>query len=66
MPFPLGLKRLGDNRPDFIPLAWGVNGLFSVISTIVATILALHGGFRVVIVIALGLYLLAAVIERRL
>jgi hypothetical protein len=66
MPFPLGLSRLGQNRPDFIPLAWGVNGLFSVISTIVATILALHAGFRVVIIVALGLYLLAAAIERRL
>ena len=66
MPFPLGLKRLAHNRPDFIPLAWGVNGLFSVISTIVATVLALHAGFRAVIILALGLYLLAAAIERRL
>lgn len=66
MPFPLGLRRLGKNRPDFVPLAWGINGLFSVISTIVATIIALHAGFRVVIVAALGFYLLAATIERRL
>lgn len=66
MPFPLGLKRLGNTTPDFVPLAWGVNGLFSVISAIAATILALHAGFRVVIIAALGLYLLAAAIERRL
>ena len=66
MPFPLGLKRLGNNRPDFVPYAWGVNGFFSVISSIAATILALHIGFRLVIVLALGLYLLAAACERRL
>jgi hypothetical protein len=66
MPFPLGLKRLGHHRPDFIPFAWGINGCFSVISTIAATILALHAGFRVVTVAALGLYLLAAACERRL
>lgn len=65
MPFPLGLKRLGQNRPDFVPFAWGVNGFFSVISTTAATILALHAGFRVVVA-ALGLYLLAAACERRL
>jgi hypothetical protein len=66
MPFPLGLMRLGQNRPDFVPLAWGVNGLFSVISAIVATILALHAGFRMVVLAAIVLYLLAAVLERRL
>lgn len=66
MPFPLGLTRLGQSRPDFVPFAWGVNGLFSVISAIVATILALHAGFRVVMIVALGLYLLAAACERRL
>jgi len=66
MPFPLGLMRLGHSRPDFVPLAWGVNGLFSVLSAIAATILALHGGFRVVVVAAMGLYLLAATLERRL
>jgi hypothetical protein len=66
MPFPLGLKRLGKNSPDFVPMAWGVNGLFSVISAIAATILALQVGFRVVILAALGLYLLAAAMERRL
>jgi hypothetical protein len=66
MPFPLGLKRLGRSCPDFVPLAWGVNGLFSVISAIAATILVLHAGFRAVIVAALGLYLLAAACERRL
>jgi len=66
MPFPLGLMRLGHSRPDFVPLAWGVNGLFSVLSAFMATILALDAGFRTVVLAAMALYLLAATLERRL
>jgi len=65
MPFPLGIRRLGRHSPSSVPLAWGVNGLFSVISATAATAVALHGGFRVVILLAVALYLLAAVLERR-
>lgn len=66
MPFPLGLLRLADRHPERVPLAWGVNGLFSVLSTILATMLALHAGFTVVVCCALMLYLLAAALERRI
>ena len=65
MPFPLGLLRLADRHPEWVPLAWGVNGLFSVLSTILATLLALHLGFTAVIGSAVILYLLAATLERR-
>ncbi len=65
MPFPLGIRRLGRRSPSLVPLAWGVNGFFSVISATAATVIALHGGFRMVILLALGLYLLAAALERR-
>ncbi|MFQ6078280.1 MAG: SAM-dependent methyltransferase, partial [Thermodesulfobacteriota bacterium] len=60
MPFPLGLSRVAKAMPDFIPWAWGVNGCASVLSAILATILAIHFGFTVVIGIALILYVLAA------
>ncbi len=66
MPFPLGIGRLGAHAPGAVPLAWGVNGFFSVISATGATVIALHGGFRMVVLAALGAYLLAASIERRL
>lgn len=66
MPFPLGLTRLGVGCPSFIPLAWGMNGFFSVLSAIAAAILALHGGFRLVVGVAIGLYIVAASLERRL
>jgi hypothetical protein len=60
MPFPLGLSRVATAMPDFIPWAWGVNGCASVLSAILATILAIHFGFTLVIGIALLLYVLAA------
>ena len=61
MPFPLGLGKVSYNRPLLVPWAWGINGCASVISTVLATILAISGGFNLVIVISLALYVLAAV-----
>jgi len=62
MPFPLGLGRVAVQMPAFIPWAWGLNGCASVISAILATILAIHFGFVVVVVVALLLYLSAAMV----
>jgi hypothetical protein len=59
MPFPLGLGRLADHAPDLIPWAWAINGCASVISAVLATLLAIHLGFSTVIAVALTLYALA-------
>lgn len=56
IPFPLGLKRLADRAPDFIPWAWGINGFASVVSAALATLLAIEFGFVVVLMCALLLY----------
>ena len=64
MPFPIGLNRLADSAPDFIPWAWGINGFASVISASMATLLAIEFGFTVVLLLALGLYAAAATISR--
>jgi hypothetical protein len=58
IPFPLGLGRLADYTPDLIPWAWSINGCASVISAVLATLLAIHLGFATVIAIALALYAL--------
>jgi hypothetical protein len=60
MPFPLGLGRVGDGMPGFIPWAWGINGCASVVSAVMASLLAIQFGFTVVIISALLLYLAAA------
>ncbi|MGB5440521.1 MAG: SAM-dependent methyltransferase [Gammaproteobacteria bacterium] len=59
MPFPLGLGRLADYAPGLIPWAWAINGCASVISAVLATLLAIHFGFSTVIAMALALYALA-------
>ena len=56
MPFPLALAKLGEIAPDMIPWAWGVNGCASVVSAVLATLLAIHFGFNMVILLALLLY----------
>ena len=60
MPFPLGLARLADEMPGFVPWAWGLNGFASVLSAALATLLAIEFGFSAVVVLALLLYAGAA------
>jgi len=62
MPFPLGLSRLSIRAPELIPWAWGINGCASVISAVLATLLATHIGFRGIVVAAVFLYFLAAIV----
>jgi SAM-dependent methyltransferase len=60
MPFPLGLSRVARHSAALIPWAWGINGCASVLSAIFATILAIHAGFIAVVLLAVVLYMLAA------
>ena len=59
MPFPLGLSYVGARSEAFIPWAWGINGCASVLSAILAALLAMHVGFTGVVAIAAVLYLIA-------
>jgi hypothetical protein len=65
MPFPLGLSVVSNRLPSWIPWAWGVNGCASVVSAILATLLAIHLGFVFVVFIAVLAYLLAALVLRQ-
>jgi hypothetical protein len=62
MPFPLGLSRLAAESPAFIPWAWGINGCASVLSALVAALLAVHLGYGVVLSMAAGLYALTVLV----
>jgi hypothetical protein len=59
MPFPLALARLRTDAPHLVPWAWGINGCASVLSAILATLLAMTFGTRAVVFTAAALYLLA-------
>jgi SAM-dependent methyltransferase len=65
IPFPTAVARLGRERPELIPWAWGVNGCASVLSAVLATLLAIHLGFSMVVFFALLLYGFAYVVFRR-
>ena len=57
MPFPVGLHTLSKYANHYVPWAWGINGCASVISAVLATLLAIHFGFSTVIITAVILYL---------
>ncbi|WP_455206947.1 spermine/spermidine synthase domain-containing protein [Kaarinaea lacus] len=57
MPFPMGLAILGGQTNHYVPWAWGINGCASVISAVLATLLAIHFGFSMVVLCAVILYL---------
>ena len=59
MPFPLALARLRASTPHLVPWAWAINGCASVLSAILATLLAMTFGTRVVVLVAAALYLIA-------
>ena len=56
MPFPLALSRVAASAPGLVPWAWGVNGCASVLSAVLAALLAMNVGFTWVMLIAIALY----------
>ena len=65
MPFPLAVTALKSLAPVLLPWAWGINGYASVISSTLATLIAIHFGFAAVMLCATGLYLLALILFPR-
>jgi len=65
MPFPVGLRQLRASAAGLVPWAWAINGCASVVSAVLAVVLAMHFGFTAVILIAATLYCLAALIGWR-
>ena len=64
MQFPIGLNRVADDAPEFIPWAWGINGVASVMSASLSTLLAIEFGFTAVELVAHGVYANGAAIIR--
>lgn len=59
MPFPTGLRVVAAEAPGLVPWAWGINGFFTVMGTILALMFAMMFGFLTVLVMAGVCYLLA-------
>ena len=56
---PIGLGRLSAQYPDGVPWAWGINGVFSVVASVLAIMVALNWGFTVCTLVGLACYLAA-------
>jgi Spermidine synthase len=57
MPLGLGIvSGLSDHPDEYVAWSWAVNGFFSVIGSVLTTILAMSFGFRLVQLVALGIY----------
>jgi hypothetical protein len=64
VPFPTGLRLVGEVAPPLVPWAWGVNGFFTVIGSVGAMILGMALGFTAVLVIAAACYAAALIAIR--
>lgn len=62
MPLPLGILALRDKPAGAIAWAWGMNGLFTVVGGIGAALLSIYFGFTVTLLLALAIYVVAALV----
>ena len=62
MSFAMGLQAVSDTHSTYIPWVWGVNGLASVIASVLGSLLSVTLGFVVVMGLSLLLYALAGLI----
>lgn len=66
MPLARLVSRLRERAPALIPWAWAANGVASVTSSVLATMMALSWGFQVVLLAGAGVYAGAALAGWRL
>jgi Spermine/spermidine synthase domain len=62
IPFPTGIDIISKQAPSLIPWAWGVNGFFTVIGSVVGIILSMMIGFQYVLWIAISIYLISMLV----
>ena len=66
IPFPMGLQLVADDHEPLLPWAWGINGCASVVGATLATLIAVHLGFRLLVACAVGAYMISAIGLHRL
>ena len=66
MPFPLGLRLAMQRSSALGSWAWGVNGFFTVIGTVLALMLGMMIGFRMVLLLACACYFAGLLVITRL
>jgi hypothetical protein len=54
---PTALERLKQDAPAFIPWAWGINGVFSVLAPLLSVAISMTFGISALLLAALPLYM---------
>jgi hypothetical protein len=62
MPFPLGILAIASRPKGAVAWAWGMNGAFTVIGGVLSVGFSLLFGFTVTLLIAIGIYVVAALV----
>jgi hypothetical protein len=65
MPFPNGISKAKEVKPEIVPWLWAINGCSSVVGAILAIIISIHFGFLMVLGISALLYTGALVAYKR-
>ncbi|MBI5056598.1 MAG: hypothetical protein HZB61_08295 [Nitrospirae bacterium] len=66
IPFPMGIRSLGEKSEALVPWAWAINACMSVLAPILTIMLALITGFQTVLLIGALAYLLAFTALKRM
>jgi len=66
MPFPLGILAVQHKPEGTVAWAWAFNGLFTVVGGIFCAIFSVYFGFRITMIVAICIYLLALLTYRQL
>ena len=56
---PAALERLKSATYDFVPWAWGINGVFSVVAPIIGIAISMTWGINMLLIFAVPIYLIA-------
>lgn len=60
LPFPLAISTLSIKHQHYIPMAWAINGFFSVMATPLAVLLSIEFGFSALFMVGIVSYLVAS------
>jgi len=66
MPFPLGVLAIESRPKGAVAWAWGMNGAFTVVGGVLSVVLSVMFGFTVTLLIAVALYVVAALVYPKL
>lgn len=66
MPFPIGISAIKEEYKNFTALSWSINGFFSVTGTVIAMMLGMITGFKIVFILSALLYLSAFIVFNKI